>query len=295
MSEIHRGARRKFTRRKFIQKGLNDTWQIDLVEMIPYAKFNKAYKYLLTVIDTFSKFAYAEPIKNKSADNVLIAMKNIFKRAGKKPKNLQSDQGTEFFNKKFQNLMRKNKINHYHTYSELKASIVERFNRTLKNMMWKQFSLQGTYKWLTILPSLIEKYNSTYHHTIKLPPKKVTKKNEKLLLKTVYNKLKVFRKPKYKIGDSVRVSKFKGYQPNWSTEIYTIAKIKRTDPITYNLLDYTQKQIKGSFYEPELTSVKFPNVYLVEKIIRKKRNQVLVRWLGFDKKHDSWINKRDII
>jgi len=300
VSEIHRPVRRNFRRRKFIQKGLNDTWQIDLVEMIPYAKFNKGNKYLLTVIDIFSKYAYAVPIKNKNANNVLLGMQKVFKRAGTLPKNIQSDQGKEFFNKEFRKLMERKKINHYHTYSEMKASIVERFNRTLKNSMWKQFSFQGNYKWISILPSLIEKYNSTYHHTIKLAPKKVTKANEKYILKNVYMQPKFYQKPKYKIGDYVRISKYKGnfakgYQPSWSTEIFTIKEVKRTDPITYNLIDYKKTPISGSFYEPELTRVKNPDIFLVEKILKRKGNQVFVKWLGFDKNHNSWINKNDII
>jgi hypothetical protein len=227
-------------------------------------------------------------------------MQKVLKKVKAKPKHIMSDAGREFFNKEFQALMKKNNINHYHTYSDLKASIVERFNRTLKNAMWKQFSLQGNYKWLHILSRLIEKYNSTYHRTIKLPPKNVSRKNERFLLKTVYNKIKVFPKPKYKIGGFVRISKNRGifgksYQPNYSTEIFTIGKIKRTDPVTYNLIDYTNTPILGSFYEAELTPVKYSNLYLVEKILKRKKDRALVRWLGFNKKHDSWIKLDNIL
>src|SRR5699024_2997483 len=133
---------------------------------------------------------------------------------------LQTDNGSEFYNSHFQDLMKKYNINHYSTFSILKASIIERLNRTLKGMMWKTFSLNGNYKWINILQDLIDKYNSSIHRTIKMRPRDVNKRKEKLLLKTVYGKIKTFPMPKFKVGDSVRISKYKhlfekGYTPNW--------------------------------------------------------------------------------
>jgi len=138
--ELHRQGRKNFTRRRVIMKGMDDLWQADLVEMIPYQLYNMGYRYPLTVIDTFSKQAWGVAIKNKTGDSVTKSMKSIFDDAQRKPKNLQTDDGKEFFNKTFQNLMKLNHINHYSTYSILKAIIVKRFNRTIKNMMWKEFS-----------------------------------------------------------------------------------------------------------------------------------------------------------
>lgn len=218
----------------------------------------------------------------------------------KVPKNIHSDEGKEFFNKNFASLMKKNEINHYHTYSKMKASIVERFNRTLKNKMWKQFSLNGNYKWTPFLKTLIDAYNKTYHRTIRMKPIEVTKKNEKKLLKTVYNHPKLIKKSKFKINDFVRISKNKtifekGYIPNWSTEIFQIQKINLTNPTTYVLKDFQNEKILGSFYEQELLKTKYPNIYLVEKKIKEKGKKVFVKWLGFDNLHNSWINKTDIV
>lgn len=243
VNELHKQVRKKFPRRRVIQKGIDDTWQIDLVEMIPYAKFNKQYKYLLTVIDIFSKYAFAMPVKSKSGTDVTDAMKKIFSNSKRVPKNIHSDQGKEFFNSKFKELMNKNKINHYHTFTDLKASICERFNRTLKNKMWKMFSFNGNYKWITFLDKLVEKYNNTRHSTIKEKPVNVTSKNEKHLLKTVYNHPKIFLNGKFNINDFVRITKYKGvfakgYEPNWSTEIFKIYKIRNTNPVTYLLKDF---------------------------------------------------------
>lgn len=299
VNELHKSARRNFQRRRFINKGLNDTFQADLVEMIPYAKQNKNFKYLLTVIDTFSKFAWAIPVKNKNAVDVVKAMQSIFK-TGRVCKNLQTDHGKEFYNKNFKELMSKYTINHYSTFTHLKASIVERFNRTLKGMMWKHFSLQGSYKWLTILPSLMLNYNSRTHRTIKMKPTEVNDSNEHLLLNSVYNNPKIVSKSKYKIGQRVRISKWKhvfdkGYTPNWTTEIFKIAKIQCTYPTTYKLEDYKGNSISGGFYEYELQLANEVNTYLVEKIIRRKKNKVYVKWLGFDTTHNSWIDKKDIL
>lgn len=128
VEELHKPARRNFKRRRVIIKGIDDLWQADLVEMIPYATVNKNYKYLLTVIDCFSKYAWALPIKSKTGVDVTNAMHNILSQ-GRCPKNLQTDDGKEFFNSNFQNLMKRKSINHYSTYSVMKASICERFSK----------------------------------------------------------------------------------------------------------------------------------------------------------------------
>lgn len=300
VEELHKSARRNFKRRRFIVKGINETLQADLVEMIPYAKVNKNNKYILTVIDVFSKYAWAIPIKKKSGQEVTQALSKILQQLSSPPKNIHTDDGREFFNKDFKQLMEKNKINHYSTYSGMKAMICERWNRTLKNKMWKQFSLQGNYKWLNILQPLVTKYNDTIHRTIKMKPNEVNKRNELEILQTVYNRIKTFKTGKFNIGDYVRISKnrhifAKGYTSNWTTEIFKIRKVQITNPVTYLLEDYQKNAIKGAFYEKELQKAKFPDIYLVEKVLRRKGNQAYVKWLGFDDSHNSWILKNHII
>lgn len=300
VNEIHKSARKKFVRRRFIQKGYNDTWQIDLVEMIPFSKMNKGYKYLLTGIDTFSKYAFAYPVKTKTSKEICSVMKKNFELYKTHPKNIQSDQGKEFFNKDFNILMKKHKINHYHTFTVLKASICERFNRTLKTLMWKMFSMRGHYKWIDKIESLVNQYNNTYHRTIKMKPSEVNKLNEIHLLETVYNFPKTFPKPKFKKGDHVRISRykgifFKGYEPNWTTEIFVIVKVNITNPITYIIKDYKDNEIQGSFYEVELQKVKNETAFLVEKVLKRHDSKMLVKWLGFDDTHNTWINKNDLL
>lgn len=181
----------------------------------------------------------------------------------------------------------------------MKASIVERFNRTLKSRMWKRFSLQGSYKWISFINEIVNEYNNSYHRTIKMAPVDVKKRDELRLLSTVYSNIKSFKRGKFKINDFFRIrynsTLFeKGYTSNWSTGIFKIRKIQITNPVTYLLSDYQQNDIKGGFYEHELLHCKYPNTYLVEKVLRKKGDKAFVKWLGFDKSHNSWIYQKDL-
>jgi IS30 family transposase len=120
--------------------------------MIPYAKQNKQIQYILVVIDCFSKYTWTVPVKAKDSKHVTEAMEKVLSQQSVYlPKNLQTDKGSEFYNTKFKALMKKYKMNHYSTFRTKKASIVERVNRRYsKNLMWKQFSLQGNYKWIKV-------------------------------------------------------------------------------------------------------------------------------------------------
>lgn len=304
VEELHKPARRNFPRRQTVLKGIHDLYQADLVEMKPYNKVNKGFKYILTVIDCFTKVAHAVPLKSKTGENVTDAMKGILSKVKGRVKNLQTDDGKEFFNSTFSKLMNSLKINHYSTYSEKKAAIIERFNRTLKSVMYKTFSERGTYIWYDILPSLIKKYNDTKHRTIGTKPMAVNKKNESIILQRIRENTKPVteRNPprQFFIDDQVRISKYKniftkGYLPNWTNETFIVHRVQPTYPETYILKDHKGMILHGGFYGHELLKSDIGNVYLVEKILRKNKDKILVRWLGFDKSHDSWISKQDLV
>lgn len=299
VKEIHKYARKKFPRRRFIQMGFDNTWQIDLIDMQKYARQNSGYKYILVCIDTFSKFAWAQPLKTKKASETTKAMVKILQNSKKRcPKNIQSDDGTEFFNSTFQTLMKKYKINHYSTYSVMKASIAERLIRTLKHWLWQHFSLKGSYNWTKYLQTLMHRYNNKIHRTINMMPSSVNHTNADNLLRGVYSHIKVKARNKFKVGDYVRISKHKsafakGYTGNWSMEIFQVKKVQNTNPATYLLQDAKREPIMGAFYEQELQKVKYPDVYLVEKVLKRKGNKVYVKWLGMNEK--SWIDKNNIV
>ena len=304
INELHRPARRQFPRRNTVIKGINDLFQADLIEVRPYSRLNKGYNYILTVINCFTKVADALPLKDKSAQTVANAMSRIILRSKHKIKHLQTDDGKEYFNKIFANLMHKYNINHYSTKSEKKAAIIERFNRTIKGAIFKKFSERGAYIWHDMLPTLIHEYNNKYHRTIGMKPISVNKNNEKIVLNRIKRntmpKNEKMHPRKFFEGDKVRISKYKGifskrYLPNWTNEVFTVHKVQPTVPETYILKDNKDEILQGGFYGHELLKSYVGDVYLVEKIIKRKKDKVLVRWLGFDKNQDSWISKTDLI
>ena len=153
--------------------------------------------------------------------------------------------------------------------------------------MWKKFILQVSYKWIDILPELISKYNNTKHRTIGMKPKDVNHANELSVLQRFFNGKCVRDKPKFKVSDKVRISKYKhifekGYTPNYTTEVFTTEKIKPTYPLTYELKDYQGNLISGGFYEFELQKTSNSDVYLIEKVLKKREDKLFVKWLGFD-------------
>ncbi|KYN16160.1 hypothetical protein ALC57_11592, partial [Trachymyrmex cornetzi] len=147
---------------------------------------------------------------------------------------------------------------------------------------------------------LVSNYNARKHRTISMRPVDVTPGIADRLLVTVYNRVKIAAPARYKVGDSVRVSKFKtvfdkGYTPNWTAEVFKIIEVQQTNPVTYLLQDSRGEPIAGGFYEYELHSVANPDVHLVEKVLRKRGNEVYVKWLGFDNSYNSWIHKDNVL
>ena len=221
--------------------------------MRQYEKQNKGYKYLLTVIDVFSKFAWAIPLKLKTGKQMIELFQDIFKE--RKPKKLWTDAGKEFINKDFKKFLTDNEIELYQTFNEGKAVVIERFNRTLKEKMWRYFTETNSNKYLDILPKLLSDYNNTIHSTIKMTPTEGSKVENKN--KINYVSLITKEKPKFKIGDRVRIYKYKklfskGYETNWTDEIFVISQINKTSPITYKIKDLNGEDIVGSFYKQEL-------------------------------------------
>jgi len=125
--------------------GIDLQWVAYLIEVINIAKSNRGYRYLLTVVDVFSKYAWVEPVKSKSGQDVTTAFEKILKRSqGRQPQNLQTDDGNEFYNKHFQALIKRKNIHHFSTSGDTKASVVERSNRTLKERRYRYFTIKNT-------------------------------------------------------------------------------------------------------------------------------------------------------
>ena len=238
-------------------------------------KFNNGTKYILTVIDVFSKYAWAVPLPSKEGKHVAEALRTIMKR--RTPRLLWVDKGTEFYNRTFQKFLREHDIEMYSTNNEGKAVVVERFNRTLKNWMWKYFSEHNTSKYIDVLDDLLESYNNRKHRTVKMTPTQASQKsNEARVYENTYGDKKLMSDvgtAKFHVGDKVRIVKLKrhfekGYTPNFTEEIFEVDNIHPTNPLTYSIKDLADDPIQGSFYEQELQATS-QDKFRIEKVIRR--------------------------
>ena len=299
---LHKPTRKPRRFRRIYTLGINYHFQADLVDMSKFAKENNGYKWILNVIDTFSKKLWAFKIKNKSAKSVLDVIKPLLEKH--KPQKLETDLGTEFKNEKLQNLLKKHKIDHYSVSSDRKCAIVERVNRTLKTRMYRAFTAQGSHRWIDILDDLVAGYNNTYHTSTKFKPNAVNKNNEEEVRENLFPPLPARSPPKLKEGDSVRITRKKnifekGYERTWSFEVFFISKVRKTNPVTYAIEDYKGEEIEGSFYESEVQKVdKSKDIYLVEKVIDKKKVKgkvvCFVKWKGYPSAANSWIKHEEL-
>ena len=251
--ELHKPIRRKFKKRRVLVNGIDKIWAADLVDMQAFTKFNRGVKYLLAVIDVFSKYGWLIPLKDKTGKSVASALKTIFE--DRKPKKMWVDKGKEFYNKDVKDL-----IELYSTEDEEKSSVVEKWIRTMKEKMWKYFSAKSTNVYIDQLPDLVKEYNNTRHSSMKMTPVKASKKeNELKVWRNLYPEHLEIRdiNPKFSVGDKVRISKKKktfekGYTTRWTKEIFTIVEVNLTSPVTYKIADLNGEEIQGTFYEPEL-------------------------------------------
>ena len=296
---LHKPIRKNFQRRKYVARGINEQWQADLVEMQHHSRENHGMRYILFVIDIFSRYTYARPLKTKSGPDVALALESIINESEATPKLLQTDLGKEFYNHHVDSLLSKHNIELFSVHSDKKASLVERVQRTIKERMYRAFTYQGSYKWLDLLPQIIESYNNSYHRGLKHIPSKVNKQNETEVWLKQYSDLKKPTAHKYEIGDQVRIPKSrtifsKGYEEKWTDELFTISEINsKYKPILYTLTDDNGETLKGSFYAEELQRVdNQEKLFRIERIIRTRMNkgkkEALVKWKGYST--PSWIN-----
>ena len=258
------------------------------------SKFNKGFRFLLCAIDIFSKYAWVIPLKDKKGISIVNAFQIILKESNRKPNKIWVDKGSEFYNSSFKKWLKENDIEMYSTNNEGKSVITERFIRTLKNKIYKYMTSVSKNVHIDKLDDIVKKYSNTDHTSIKMKPADV-KDNTYIDFKKEVND----KNPKFKVGDHVRISKYKNifakaYIPNWSEEIFIIKKIKNPVPWTYVLNDLNSEEIIGTFYENELQRTN-QNKFRIEKIIKRKIDKLYVKWKGYDKSFSSWIDKKDIV
>ena len=295
MEELQKPIRRKFNKRRVLVNGIDRIWAADLVDMQAFSKFNLGVKYLLAVIDVFSKCGWLIPLKDKTGKSVASVLKTIFKE--RKPEKMWVDKGKEFYNKDVKDL-----IELYSTENEEKSSVVERWIRTMKEKMWKYFSANSTNVYINVFPDLVREYNNTRHSSIKMRPTNVSKKeNELRVWKNLYPDYLEIKhiNLNFYVGDRVRISKKKktfekGYTTRWTEDIFTIVEVKRTSPVTYRIADLNGEEIKGTFYEPELQKTS-QELFRIEKVIKRGKKKSLLKWKGYSDDFNSWVDKKDIV
>ena len=174
---------RNFSKRSAISNGIDEIWAVDMVDMQKFSEWKKGVKYLVMVIDLFSKYGWIKPLRDKRSETVSKAFDEMFETSKRKPKILWSDKGSEFISKHFKEFLKKKDIKLYHTENEEKSNVVERWNKTIKNKMWKMFSANNNTVYWDKIDKLVEDYNKTRHSSIKMKPVDASKKeNEEKVL-----------------------------------------------------------------------------------------------------------------
>lgn len=320
--------RRSFPRSNVVVDTIDSMWDGDLADVTNISSQNDGYKFLLVLIDIFSRFLFIVPLKNKQHQNITDALKSVFK-TGRKPRTLRTDKGSEFKNRWVKAFWKKEGVHTIYTQNETNANYAERVIRTMKNLMYRYFIKNRSYHYIDVLQDLVSSYNQRPHRSLgEHAPATVNKKNADEIRLLTYlstkkkkanvntTKLEKSKESmsmkknkrvfKYKIGDDVRISQLKhsfqrDYQQKWTEEHFKVAKrYKRGEIPVYKLKDLADDPIEGTFYESELLKViKSGDIlYRVEKVLRKRKQgktkEVYVKWEGWPNKFNSWIPENSL-
>jgi hypothetical protein len=273
--EIHGFKQRPRHYRQIIARAPFDIFSIDLAVMHGWRdewfgrlSENDGYKYMLLVVDTFSRYLWAFPLKGKSANEVKLAFESIKHT----PRAIMADQGKEFMGE-FLRYCRQKGITIYNPMGEHKAAIAERAIRTVQSLLWKLMTARQTRKWVPLLPLVVEYYNSTVHSALHgLTPEQATQPaNSKSLWLKEYGQVQPNIAGAFKVGDHVRVSVqktafSKGYQGNWSLDAYEITEVSPGRPVMYSIAELNGEPVQGRFYEEELKLTKFPRIEIEKEV-----------------------------
>ena len=232
-------------KRKVYSSFKDNIWGADLADMQLISKYSKEIRYLICTIDLFSKYAWIFPLKDKKVVSIVNAFQKIIDNSKRKPNKIQADQGSEFYNSQFKEVLKENHMEKYSTYNEGKSAVAEKFIKTLKNKIYKHMT--AVLKDFDVLDVIVDEYDNTFHKTIKIKPIDI-----KLDSYSVYNVESNEKDPKFKAGDHVRISKYKNifakvYTPNWYEEVFAISKIKNTVSWTYVINDLNDEETIRTF------------------------------------------------
>ena len=261
--------KKNYPTNKIIYNHIDEIWSIALADFLDYkTSNNKGFIYIFFIIDNFSKYLWAIPLKSKYSQTITNEFSNKLTKSKRKPLKIESDRGSEFYNSIFQNVLKSKNIQHYSRFTEKGPSIAERVIRTVRNLLKKPVFEKGRADWISELPSIIKKYNNTIHSLTKMTPIQASKKsNEKI----VYNNLKDAREiqePKFKLGQLVRTADIKrvfskGDSTNYSYKLYTITEVIH-DTIPSYRIEYLQERYNENLLLPTKLSIDKNNKILKE-------------------------------
>ena len=249
----YRHATRHFKRLPAFAKRINEIWCLDLAFMDKLSDTNNGVKYLLVCVDVFSRFVRVQPMKSKYSTDAVVAFKKMLRKKSM-PAKVWVDQGTEFSGE-FRKFCMDKKIKIYSTRSETKAAVAERAIKSLKNSIYRYMEENGD-KYMRKMDSFVKTMNTRVNRSTGKAPKKVTNKD---FLSIFYrNPINQYKRPRFKVGENVRISKKdipfrKGYKSQFTNEIFKIVKVATFKPPTYNLCGEQGDEILGKFYEQELS------------------------------------------
>ncbi|KAL3088912.1 hypothetical protein niasHT_028688 [Heterodera trifolii] len=253
---LHRQAKRRYRRLPTLAPGLHTEWQADLAIFDRLAKQNRGYQYLLVCIDTLSRQVFVEPVKTKTSVNMIRAFGRIFKRSKYIPWKVLTDQGKEFTARAVQQFFRTNDVEHFCmlTSPQFHAGMAERANRSIKERLYRYFTERNTYTWIDVVQDIVRAINHSPNSTIGMCPADVNFKNAEALRQKLHNAAEnvVRRQPRYRVGDRVRIEKYKhvfqkGYLPRFTNELFTVAEVHtERSPVVYRLRDDHNEIISGT-------------------------------------------------
>ena len=251
INEIYsKGPKKNYATNKTDVYFIDDIWSLDILDLKDYGlEINRGYRYVLVIIDNFSKYGWTVPLKNKNAQTIKDSFENILITSKRQPNLIESDRGKEFYNNIFQSFLNKNSIKLYSRNSSYGAVFAERFNKSIRDLLKRPVFEKGDGNWIDVLPTLTKQYNNRIHSSIKLTPIQASlKKNEGFVYKNLLDKRKKV-KPKFQINDLVRTADLKktfskGDTTNWSYKLY-----KNTELVDDTIPSYRLDELKERYNE----------------------------------------------
>lgn len=307
----HVPAKRKFKRPKTISSEKDLYWQADTANMVQFEKDNDGFSYFAIFIDVFSRFIWSEKLKTLRSLEMVATLKTVFQDA--KCKNLYTDAGSEYTGKPVKAFFKLENVNHFIARSDTKAAMAERAIKTIKKKLFKYMDQNNTHRWIDVLPDVVSAYNNSVHRVIKMTPSQARSVepidvwNNQFKSKNPQKALRT-KKPtkqityKFRINDNVKIqvkrSTFqREYDETFTPETFIITERFKKGPISlYKLKDYNNEPIVGTFQDQELVKVIIPEdkIYKIEKVLKKRKyknkQQYLVKWKGWPKQFNSWVD-----